>query len=62
MGVAMPIKNYGFDLNLIGMASLLNFIKIYQLVHKLMGGGAHRQDSDLISLRFSFRNEFRLNN
>jgi hypothetical protein len=39
------------------MASVLNFIKIYQLVQKLIG--AERQD-DLISLHFSFRKESRL--
>jgi len=41
------------------MTFLLNFIKIYQLVPKLMGRGrqAHRQDGDLISLHFSFGKE-----
>jgi hypothetical protein len=41
------------------MTSLLNFIKIYQLVQKLSrGGGTHgqtdRQAGDLISLTFLF--------
>jgi hypothetical protein len=38
-------------------ASLLNFIKIYQLVQKLLGGGhTDRQtDCDLISLTFLFK-------
>jgi hypothetical protein len=44
------------------MTSLLNFIKIYHLVEKLIGGDrqAHRQDGDLISLHFSFKKESRL--
>jgi hypothetical protein len=42
------------------MTSLLNFIKIYQLVQKLMGDRHTRQDGDLISLHFSFKKESRL--
>jgi hypothetical protein len=39
------------------MTSLLNFIKIYQLVQKLLGGDTQtdRQDGDLISLTFLFK-------
>jgi hypothetical protein len=44
------------------MASLLNVIKIYQLVQKLLGGTQRqtdgqtdRQDGDLISLTFLFK-------
>jgi hypothetical protein len=46
------------------MTSLLNFIKIYQLVHKLFGGDTQtdktdrrtdRQTGDLISLSFLFK-------
>jgi hypothetical protein len=36
------IKKYGFEVTFNGMTSLLNFIKIYQLVQKLFGG-THRQ-------------------
>jgi hypothetical protein len=48
------------------MTSPLNFIKAYQLVQKMIGGGgadtkANIQDGDLISLYFSFRKESRLN-
>jgi hypothetical protein len=39
------------------MTSVLNLIKIYQLVQKLIG--AERQD-DLISIHFAFRKESRL--
>jgi hypothetical protein len=45
------------------MTSLLNFIKIYQLVQKLLRGThrqTDRQDGDLISLTFVFK-ESRLN-
>jgi hypothetical protein len=40
------------------MNSLINFIKDYQLVQKLMGD--RRKDGDLISLHGSFRKECRL--
>jgi hypothetical protein len=48
------------------MTSLLNFIKIYQIIHKLTVGKTHthtythRRDGDLISLYFSFGKESRL--
>jgi hypothetical protein len=32
------LKMYGFEVTFNGMTSLLNFIKIYQLVQKLLGG------------------------
>jgi hypothetical protein len=37
-GCSYCIKNYGIKVTFNGMTSLLNFIKIYQLVQKLMGG------------------------
>jgi hypothetical protein len=33
------IKKYGVEVTFNGITSLLNFIKIYQLVQKLLGGG-----------------------
>jgi len=42
-----------------GITCLPNFIKIYQLVQKLIGG-RQTQVGDLISLLFSFRKESRL--
>jgi hypothetical protein len=43
------------------MTSLLNFIKIYQLVQKFIGGKTHRHEGDLISLLFySFKKASRL--
>jgi hypothetical protein len=33
------LKKYGIEVTFNGMTSLLNFIKIYQLVQKLLGGG-----------------------
>jgi hypothetical protein len=42
------------------MISLLNSIKIYQLVQKLLGGNGHRQDFDPTILNFSFRKESRV--
>jgi hypothetical protein len=54
-GCSYGIKKYGVKVTFNGMTSLLNFISIYQLVQKLMGGQTHRQDGDLISLHFSFR-------
>jgi hypothetical protein len=36
------------------MTSLLNFIKIYQLVPKLLGEGTQTDSSDLINLTFLF--------
>jgi hypothetical protein len=60
-GFSYSIKNYSTEVIFNGMTSLLNFIKIYQLVQKLIGQ-THRQEGDLISLQFSFRNESKLKN
>jgi hypothetical protein len=56
------IKNYGVEVTFNDMTSLLNFIKICQLVKKLIGGyiDAQRQDGYLISLYFSFKSESKL--
>jgi hypothetical protein len=35
------VKNYGVEVIFNGMTSPLNFIKLYQLVHKLVGGDRH---------------------
>jgi hypothetical protein len=51
------IKKYGVEVIFNGMTSLLNFIKIYQFVNKLLGGThkqTDRQTGDLISLTFLF--------
>jgi hypothetical protein len=57
------IKKYGFEVTFNGMTSLLNFIKIYRLVQKLLGGPTNRrtdrQTGDLTSLTFLFK-EIRL--
>jgi hypothetical protein len=51
-GWSYGIKKYDVEVIFNGMTSLLNFIKIYQLVQKLLGGDTQtdRQDGDLISL------------
>jgi hypothetical protein len=49
------LKKYGVEVTFNGMISLLNFIKIYQLVQRLLGGHTDRQAGDLISLTFLFR-------
>jgi hypothetical protein len=55
------IKKFGVEVTFNGMTSLLNFIKIYQLVQTLLGGGGtdrqtgrqiDGQIGDLISLTF----------
>jgi hypothetical protein len=54
-GLRYGIKKYGVDVTFNGMTSLLNFIKIYQLVQKLLGAThrqTDRQTGDLISLTF----------
>jgi hypothetical protein len=54
---------YGIEITFNGITSLLNVIKIYQLVQKLLGGDTHthRQTGDLTSLTFLFE-ESRLKN
>jgi len=49
-GCSYGIKNYGVEVIFNGMTSLLNFIKIYQLVQKLIGGGGqtHRQTHRMV--------------
>jgi hypothetical protein len=42
-GSRYSIKKYGVKVTFNGMTSLLNFIKIFQLVQKLLGVGGHRQ-------------------
>jgi hypothetical protein len=56
------IKKYGVEVTFNGMTSLLNFIKVYQLVQKLLGGDTQtedgrtdRQTGDLINLTFLFK-------
>jgi hypothetical protein len=56
---AYRIKKYGVEVTFNGIISLLHFIKIYQLVQKLLG--RDRQTGDLISLTFIFK-ESRLKN
>jgi hypothetical protein len=49
------IKKYAVEVTFSGMTFLLNCIKIYQLVQKLLRGGyIDRQTGDLISLTFLF--------
>jgi hypothetical protein len=40
------IKKCGIEVTFNGMTSLLNFIKIYQLVQTLMGGGDTERQTD----------------
>jgi hypothetical protein len=55
------INRYDVEVTFNGMTSLPNFIKIYELVQKLLGGGEDtdgrldRQTGDLISLTFLFK-------
>jgi hypothetical protein len=51
------IKKYSIEVTFNGMTSLLNFIKIYLLVQKLLRGHRRtdRQAGDLISLTFLFK-------
>jgi hypothetical protein len=52
------LKKYGVEVIFNGMTSLLNFIKIFQLVQKLLGGDIQTdgqtdtQTGDLICLTF----------
>jgi hypothetical protein len=58
-GSKYGIKKYGVEVIFNGMTSLLNFMKIYQLVQMLLGGytdrRTDRQTGDLISLTFLFK-------
>jgi len=57
----MSIKSYGIEVSFNGITSLLNFIKIYQFVQKLMRGRqTRRKDYIFVSLYFSFRKGCRL--
>jgi hypothetical protein len=49
-GSSYGTKNYNSDATFSGLTSLLNFIKINQLVEKLIGRQIHRQEGDLINL------------
>jgi hypothetical protein len=46
-GVRNGINKYGVEVTFVGMTSLLNFIKIYQLFQKLLWG-THRQTDRLV--------------
>jgi hypothetical protein len=55
------IRNCGVEVNCNGMMSRLSFIKVYQLVQKLIGRwDRHRQEGNLISLHFYGRKESKL--
>jgi hypothetical protein len=58
-GWSYGIRKYGVEVTFNSMTSLLNFIKIYQLVQKLLGEHIDRQTDgqtgDLISLTFLFK-------
>jgi hypothetical protein len=59
------LKSNGIEVTFNGMTSLLNFIKISQLVQKLLGGThrqTDRQTGDLISLTFLSWLHYRLYN
>jgi hypothetical protein len=53
-GYSYSIKNYGIDVTFNDMTSLLNFIKIFQLVQKLMWGTDRHTDRMVISLAYIF--------
>jgi hypothetical protein len=61
------ITKFGVEVTFNSMTSLMNFIKIYQLVQKVLGmdtqtdGQTDRQTGDLISLTYLFK-EIRLKN
>jgi hypothetical protein len=42
------IKKYGVEVTFNGMTPLPNFIKIYQLVQKLLGGAHRRKDRQIL--------------
>jgi hypothetical protein len=52
------LKKYGFEVTFNGMTSLLNFIKIYLLVQKLLREGGTETDGQtgyLVSFTFLFK-------
>jgi hypothetical protein len=55
-GCSYSVKNSGVEVTFNGMISLLNGIKIYQLVQKLTGGQTDTQITDrmVISLTYIF--------
>jgi hypothetical protein len=54
MVAATALKLHGVEVTSNGMISLLNFIKIYQLVQKLMGRGESYTDRMVMSLAYVF--------
>jgi hypothetical protein len=60
MVAATALKNYAVEVTFSGMTSLLTFIKVYQLVQKLIG--RRTQDGDLVNQHFSFGKKNRLIN
>jgi hypothetical protein len=48
------IRNYGVEVAFGDITCLLNFIKIYQSVQKLGGGGAHTRTDRLVNSQASF--------
>jgi hypothetical protein len=59
-GWSYGIKIYGVEVTFNDMTFLLNFVRIYQFIQKLMVGELHREDGDLISVHFYFSKESRL--
>jgi hypothetical protein len=53
-GCSYSSKKYGIGVTFNGMPSLLNFIKIYQLLQKLNGGTDRHIDRMVISLAYIF--------
>jgi hypothetical protein len=54
-GLSYSIQNYGVVVTFYGITSLLNFIKLYLFVQKLIVVVRQRHDNGLISLHFPFR-------
>jgi hypothetical protein len=52
------VKNYGVEIIFTGLTSLLNFIKIYQMVQKLIGD-IHTDMMDILLASVSFRKKRR---
>jgi hypothetical protein len=49
------VKKCGVEVTFNGMTSTPKFIKIYELLEKLLWGLTDRQNGDLISLTFRFK-------